>query len=304
MRAQDDALKQLATHCPYKLDEPKFTDPHTKVNVLLQSHFGRRDLSRELTSDLHDVPRAPRLQTFTSLHFPATSLHSTTHDSNLLPRPRQCPCSTPPLAARPAGVAGLQLPWCQVSVLNACLDACAPRRLPPRAGCARRGRVGQVLDKSTRLLQAMVDVLSSSGWLSPALAAMELCQMCVQGMWDRDPVLLQLPHVSMDLAKRAAEQGVEAIFDLMEMEDDDRIALLSMKPAQLADVANACNTYPNIEVRCPPSTLASCGACLAANGCLRLQRVVAAHCHGNGARAAAVWQRRAAAGRPSPTVRG
>ena len=35
----------------------------------------------------------------------------------------------------------------------------------------------------------MEAVLSSSGWLSPALAAMELCQMCVQGMWDRDPAL-------------------------------------------------------------------------------------------------------------------
>ena len=52
---QDDNLKQLATHCPYKLEEPKFTDPHTKVNVLLQCHFGRKDVSRELTGDLHEV---------------------------------------------------------------------------------------------------------------------------------------------------------------------------------------------------------------------------------------------------------
>jgi len=156
---EDEQLATLATHCPQKIDGAKFTDPHTKVNVLMQCHFSRRDVSRELTSDLHEV-----------------------------------------------------------------------------------------LDKSTRLLQAMVDVLSSSGWLSPALAAMELCQMCVQGMWDRDPVLLQLPHVSRELAKKAADAGIEAVFDLMEMEDDDRVALLSMPPSQLADLARACNRYPNIEV--------------------------------------------------------
>jgi len=94
----------------------------------------------------------------------------------------------------------------------------------------------------------MVDVLSSSGWLTPALAAMELCQMCVQGMWDRDPVLLQLPHVSRDLAKKAAAAGIESVFDLMEMEDDERNELLAMSPTQLADVARVCNRYPNIEL--------------------------------------------------------
>jgi len=94
----------------------------------------------------------------------------------------------------------------------------------------------------------MVDVLSSSGWLSPALAAMELCQMCVQGMWNRDSVLLQLPHVSKDLAKKADAAGIEGIFDLLEMEDDDRTALLGMSPTQLADVARACNRYPNVEL--------------------------------------------------------
>lgn len=37
--------------------------------------------------------------------------------------------------------------------------------------------------ESVRLLHAMVDVISSNGWLGPALATMELCQMVVQ-VWE------------------------------------------------------------------------------------------------------------------------
>jgi len=156
---EDDMLEGYHKHCQYKLDEPKFTDPHTKASVLMQCHFSRRDVNRELNVDLH-----------------------------------------------------------------------------------------QVLDKSTRLLQAMVDVLSSSGYLSPALAAMELSQMCVQGMWERDPVLLQVPHFTRELAKKAAAAEIETIYDLLEMEDDDRVALLGMSPSQLNDVARVCNMYPSIEL--------------------------------------------------------
>ena len=118
---EDEQLKALAMHCPQKLDQPRFTDPHTKVNVLMQCHFSRKEVSRELTSDLHEV-----------------------------------------------------------------------------------------LEKSTRLIQAMVDVLSSAGWLSPALAAMELCQMCVQGMWNSDYPLMQLPHVTRDLAKSARRRALSS----------------------------------------------------------------------------------------------
>ena len=37
-----------------------------------------------------------------------------------------------------------------------------------------------ILSKAIRLIQASVDVLSSNGWLSPAIAAMELAQMVTQ----------------------------------------------------------------------------------------------------------------------------
>ena len=64
----------------------------------------------------------------------------------------------------------------------------------------------------------MVDVISSSGWLSPALAAMEMAQMVAQGCWERDSPLLQLPHFTKELAALAAKGGVESVFDLADME--------------------------------------------------------------------------------------
>ena len=56
------------------------------------------------------------------------------------------------------------------------------------------------------LFQACVDVLSSNGWLSPALAAMELAQMVTQAMWSRDSYLKQLPHFGADLIKKCADK--------------------------------------------------------------------------------------------------
>ena len=61
-------------------------------------------------------------------------------------------------------------------------------------------------------------MVSSNSWLNPALAAMEMSQMVVQGMWDRDSQLLQLPHFTKDLAADCKKAGVNEIFDLLGME--------------------------------------------------------------------------------------
>ena len=91
-------------------------------------------------------------------------------------------------------------------------------------------------------VQACVDVLSSNGWLSPAIAAMELAQMVTQAMWSKDSYLKQLPHFSKDLIDSCLAQGVENIFDIMELEDEDRNKLLNMTDIQMADVARFCNS--------------------------------------------------------------
>eukprot|EP00466_Bigelowiella_natans_P005264 jgi/Bigna1/53194/estExt_Genewise1Plus.C_160133 len=107
-----------------------------------------------------------------------------------------------------------------------------------------------LLPIASRLLSAIVDVISSAGWLEPALAAMELSQMIVQGIWSTDSVLLQIPHMTKELAAKCDKTGIKSIFDLLDMEDDDRLELLSsMSASKLDDVATMCNAYPNIELK-------------------------------------------------------
>ncbi|KAG6608665.1 DExH-box ATP-dependent RNA helicase DExH12, partial [Cucurbita argyrosperma subsp. sororia] len=109
----------------------------------------------------------------------------------------------------------------------------------------------EVVISASRLLQAMVDVISSNGWLSLALLAMEVSQMVTQGLWERDSMLLQLPHFTKELAKRCQEnpgKNIETVFDLAEMEDEERRELLQMTDVQLSDIARFCNRFPNIDL--------------------------------------------------------
>ncbi|KAJ3224615.1 DEIH-box ATPase [Clydaea vesicula] len=105
-----------------------------------------------------------------------------------------------------------------------------------------------ILEKIVQLIQAAVDVISSNGWLAPALSAMELCQMTVQAMWDKDSPLRQIPHLGQTIIEVLKKKKVETVFELMEMEDDDRSEALSLSTKEMADVANFCNRYPNIEI--------------------------------------------------------
>ena len=109
-----------------------------------------------------------------------------------------------------------------------------------------------VLQPSMKLIQALVDVISSQGWLKPALAAMEISQMTVQGVWAKDSVaiLLQVPHFTTEIIERCkvAEPPVESVFDILELDDDQRNNILQLSPEKMSDVALFCNAYPNIEL--------------------------------------------------------
>ena len=49
-------MRKLLLHAPLPVDAPKWTDPHTKVNALLQSHFSRANIpSGDLAADQRTV---------------------------------------------------------------------------------------------------------------------------------------------------------------------------------------------------------------------------------------------------------
>ncbi|KAI9462917.1 Sec63-domain-containing protein [Lactarius psammicola] len=104
-----------------------------------------------------------------------------------------------------------------------------------------------VLEKVMNLLSACVDVMSSNAWLN-ALGAMDLSQMCVQAVWDRDSPLQQIPHFEPEVIKRCNDAGIASVYDIMEMEDAQRNELLQMDGGQMRDVAAFVNSYPTLDV--------------------------------------------------------
>lgn len=70
---------------------------------------------------------------------------------------------------------------------------------------------------------------------------MELSQMVTQGMWDRDSMLLQLPHFTKELTERWQENGIESIFDLAELSADKMQNLLQLPNSQLKDITDSSN---------------------------------------------------------------
>ena len=105
-----------------------------------------------------------------------------------------------------------------------------------------------ILERILKLLQAIIDVVASNSWLNPALAAMELSQMIVQGRWDTDSPLLQIPYFDEETVKRCVENGVKRVFDVAEIDEDKIESVLQLNGAKLARAADFCNNFPDIEV--------------------------------------------------------
>ena len=112
-----------------------------------------------------------------------------------------------------------------------------------------------ILSRTLNLLSGCVDVLSSDGHLN-AMSAMEMSQMVVQAMWDRDSPLKQIPYFGPEVIKAANDFGAKDIFEFMELMDPSEnkdygkmVERLGLDNNQLAQAANFTNNkYPNLEI--------------------------------------------------------
>ncbi|RMY74401.1 hypothetical protein D0863_03266 [Hortaea werneckii] len=112
-----------------------------------------------------------------------------------------------------------------------------------------------ILRKVLNLLSASVDVLSSEGHLN-AMSAMEISQMVVQAMWDRDSPLKQIPHFEDNVVEVCNKAGINDVFEFMEAMDpsenqdyDKLVKAMSLNNKQLADAAGFTNErYPNVDL--------------------------------------------------------
>ncbi|CEP63293.1 ATP-dependent RNA helicase BRR2 LALA0_S07e06854g [Lachancea lanzarotensis] len=104
-----------------------------------------------------------------------------------------------------------------------------------------------ILKKAPQVINAIVDFMAGEGHLN-ATIAMDLSQMIIQGLWDTDSALLQVPYFDRSMVEKCKQKGVETVFDVMALEDEERDELLTFEHEELASIASFVNAYPNIEL--------------------------------------------------------
>ncbi|KAF7458842.1 U5 small nuclear ribonucleoprotein 200 kDa helicase [Cryptosporidium felis] len=115
-----------------------------------------------------------------------------------------------------------------------------------------RNDLVNILREAMDLIFAMVDISSSFGWTNVSLRIMELSQMLVQAVVDPiNEKLLQLGGMvttSCDQIKVFKENGVSDIYDLINLEENERSELLIEKlgfsQREINEIAQVCNDFP------------------------------------------------------------
>ncbi|QDZ24777.1 Sec63 domain-containing protein [Chloropicon primus] len=105
------------------------------------------------------------------------------------------------------------------------------------------------LDQSIRIIQAMIDVATEKGWLTPVLNCILLLQMLSQGAWYTQPATMTLPFVSNKMAKK-----LPTLPKLVWYSRDFKRALGTIRKCGLpekraAAVTKICSSLPLLDVK-------------------------------------------------------
>ncbi|KIH87831.1 pre-mRNA-splicing helicase BRR2 [Sporothrix brasiliensis 5110] len=112
-----------------------------------------------------------------------------------------------------------------------------------------------VVRKAPSLLSAAANLLVDEGHLN-ALQAIEMMQMVVQAMWDRDSPLKQIPHFTPEVIKVAAKYGIKDVFDFIDKMNPEEnkqygrlVKELGLTQSQLVEAAHFTNDkYPDMSL--------------------------------------------------------
>ena len=114
--------------------------------------------------------------------------------------------------------------------------------------------VKKILPIVVKLCHALVDIISSFGYLKPLILTMQLSQMLVQAIYIGDSKLLQVMDKELCekiLRSEKYSKTIKDVNDFLNMEEEDRGDLLKGRNnAEVEKIASACNRYPSITVQC------------------------------------------------------
>ena len=112
------------------------------------------------------------------------------------------------------------------------------------------------LDQSIRILQAMIDVATQEGWITPALNCILLLQMLSQGLRQTQPAVACLPHMGKKVAARLAKSNVDSLPKLLEcLRSDSGLSLIKkcgLHHGKAVAAAKVCSSLPVVKMEIAP----------------------------------------------------
>lgn len=107
-----------------------------------------------------------------------------------------------------------------------------------------------ILLNGFKLVNSLIDVISSNNILNYCLFVMEMSQMLTQCFKSSDiSNLYQIPYFNENLIKKAKELEITDIYELINSDDDIKDELLKgLSENEKSSIANFCNLFPILEV--------------------------------------------------------
>lgn len=109
-----------------------------------------------------------------------------------------------------------------------------------------------IVSKTAQLIQGIFQISTARQWLHPTLSCMHLSQFLVQGTWENQSPILQLPHVTQEIAKHCTlgKRSISTISGLLDLKESDRQSLLrGLSDESYQELLKIAQTFPLVSIQ-------------------------------------------------------